>query len=316
MDSLSSEVTGPLAALSNTLAAVVEYAGRAVVEINAGRRLRSSGVHWRPGTIVTVAHALRHDEDIRITIAGGHALPARLVGRDPGSDLAVLSIDGSELPVTRLAEPSSARVGELALAIGRRNGLASASLGIISLIDGAWRTWRGGLIDQLIRPDMALYHGFSGGPLVDARGLTIGINTSGLSRSAALTIPAVTVNRITDQLSKTGRVARGFLGLGLYAVRIPRRIVEANGLSTATGLIIVNVEPDGPADKAGLLVGDMLTALNGVSVKETDDVQSALDPELIGKAVTASIIRGGLPIEVAVTVGERPSKSCHSAGSK
>jgi S1-C subfamily serine protease len=309
MDSSSPEISAATA-LSDSIHAAVESAGRAVVEINGGRRFRSSGVHWRQGIIVTVAHALRHDEDIRVTIAGGRSLAAKLVGRDAGSDLAVLNIDGADLPVTEIAEASAPKVGQLVLALGRTDGQASASLGIISLVGGSWRTWRGALIDQLIRPDIALYHGFSGGPLTDARGLTIGINTSGLSRYSALTIPASTINRVADELSKTGRVARGFLGVGLYAVRIPRRIVEAHGLPTAAGLIIVSVEPDGPADKAGLLVGDLLIALNGVKVKETEDVQSALDPELIGKPVVASIIRGGLPLEVAITVGERPRKTC------
>jgi S1-C subfamily serine protease len=309
MDSSSPEVTGPAAALSNSFSAAVELAGKSVVEINSGRRFRASGVHWRQGTIVTAAHALRHEEDIKVTIAGGRSLPAKLAGRDGGSDLAVLSLDAAELPVTQIAGSSPA-VGQVVLAVGRVDGLASASLGIVSLITGPWRTWRGALIDQLIRPDIALYHGFSGGPLVDAQGQTIGINTSGLSRYSAVTIPASTINRVADELSKTGRVARGFLGLGLYGVRIPRRIMEAQGLASAAGLIIVNVEPDGPADKAGLLVGDLLIALNGVPVKETEDVQAALDPDLTGKPVVASILRGGLPLEVSITVGERPHRRC------
>ena len=310
MDSLLPHDTGPLEALSNGLAATVESAGGSVIEINAGRRLRSSGVHWRQGAIVTVAHALRHDEVITVTHAGGRTLQASLIGRDPGSDLAVLSFDGSGIPTAKTAEGASSAVGHLVVAIGRADGIACASLGIISLIAGPWRTWRGGLIDQLIRPDIRLYHGFSGGPLVNALGQTLGINTSGLSRSAALTIPVATVNRVTDELLKTGRVSRGFLGVGLYAVKIPRQIVEAHKLSTAAGLIIVSVEPDGPADKAGLLVGDVLVALNAAAVIETDDVQSALDPELIGKPITASIIRGGLPLEVAIIVAERPRKRC------
>src|SRR5262249_25619444 len=162
------------------------------VEINGGRRLRSSGVHWREGGVATVSHALRHEDDVRGTIAGGQTLAAKLAGRDPRSDLAVLTIDGAGIPVANNAEPSSARVGRLVLSIGRADGLTSASLGIIGLIGGPWRTWRGALIDKLIRPDIGLYHGFSGGPLVDAMGLVLGINTAGLSRSSALTIPAST----------------------------------------------------------------------------------------------------------------------------
>src|SRR5262245_18408456 len=309
MDS-SPETTGAFKALSNNLASTVDLASRAVVETNAGRRLRSSGVHWREGTVVTVSHALRHEDDVSVTVADGRTLVDKLAGRDPGSDLAVLTIDGTGIPVANIAEPSSSRVGQLVLSLGRADAFTSAGLGIICSFGGPWRTWRGALIDQMIRPDIGLYHGFSGGPLVDSRGLVLGINTSGLSPSSALTVPASTVNRVMDELLKTGRVPRGFLCVGLSPVKIPRRIVEAHRLSTAAGLIVVTVEPDGPADKAGLLVGDMLAALNGITVAETDDVQSVLDPELIGKTVTASIIRGGLPIQVEITVAQRPGKSC------
>jgi len=310
MDSVSTDGRGPLQGFSDSLAATVEAAGSSVVEVNAGRRVRSSGVHWRQGIVVTVSHALKHDEDIRVSGAGGIELRARIAGRDPGSDLAALSFDGGNIPAAKMAEPASVRVGQLVLAIGRADGMAAASFGIISSIGGAWRTWRGAPIDQLIRPDIGLIHGFSGGPLVDAEGLALGINTTGLSRTAPLTIPASTVNRVVEELIKAGKVSRGFLGVGLYAVKIPRRIVEAHGLQAAAALIIVNVEPDGPADKAGLVVGDMLVALNGHPVSDTDDVQGALDPELIGKPVTASIIRGGSPLDVEVTVAERPGRVC------
>src|SRR5262249_31409560 len=163
MDSQSPNITGPIEALSNNLAAVIDLAGGAVVEINSGRRLRSSGVHWRQGTVVTVSHALRHDEDLRVTVAGGRTLIARLTGRDSGSDLSVLAIDGADIPLATSRDTSQARVGQLVLSIGRADGLPSASVGIIGSIGGPWRTWRGALIDQLIRPDLGLYHGFSGG---------------------------------------------------------------------------------------------------------------------------------------------------------
>jgi S1-C subfamily serine protease len=309
MDSLP-EGRGSLQSFSDSLAGVVESAGNSVVEINTGRRLRSSGVHWRQGIVVTVSHALKHDEDIRITGAGGFELRARIAGRDPGSDLAAVSIDSANIPVAKAAEQASLRVGQVVLAIGRSDGLAAASFGIISWIGGAWRTWRGAPIDHLIRPDVGLIPGFSGGPLVDAEGFVLGINTAGLSRTAPLTVPVSSVNRVVDELVKAGKVSRGFLGVGLYGVKIPRRVVEAHGLTTAAGLVIVNVELDGPADKAGLVVGDILVALNGHPVSETDDVQGALDPESIGKAVTASIIRGGSPLNVEITVAERRRRAC------
>src|SRR5215468_257545 len=191
-----------LLSLSNDLAGAVERAGRAVVAVNGRPRLPSTGVHWRPGVIVTADHTVRTDEDITITRPDGRTVPASLAGRDPGTDLAVLRVGDSDLPVADVAEPASLRVGHMVLAIG--NG-PRASWGVVSALGGRWRTWRGGEIDQLVRLDLTLYPGFSGGPLVDVEGRVVGISTSGLSRQLELAVPAATVARVAAELLERGR---------------------------------------------------------------------------------------------------------------
>jgi S1-C subfamily serine protease len=157
------------------------------------------------------------------------------------------------------------------------------------------------MIDRYVRLDVAVYPGSSGGAVVDAQGGLIGIATSGLSRIAPLAIPVSTVNRVIDALLTKGRVTRGYLGVGLQRIALP----EPHG----AGLIVLSVEPAGPAGRAGVALGDILTALDGKPLRDTDDVQSALEPEFVGKPVKASLLRGGKPAELSITVGERPRRA-------
>ena len=246
-------------------------------------------------------------------LADGRTLQATLAGRDAGTDLAVLRIDegaGAEAAgVAKIGDSSQLKIGQLVLAVGRTDERgASASFGIVSAVGGAWRTWRGGQIDQLLRLDLAIYLGFSGGALVDTQGHILGINTSGLRRGAGLTIPASTVNRVVDVLLVKGRIARGYLGVGMQPVRLPDAMQTTLVPPTDSGLIVLSVEPGGPAGRAGLLIGDILFALDGAPVRDTDDVQAVLGPERVGQTVRASIIRGGAVQELMITVGERPQK--------
>ena len=306
--SVDATPAGVLESLSNDLAGAVDRAGQSVVAIHARRRIPASGIHWRPGIIVAAHHTIQRDEDITVTIADGTTLPASLAGRDPTTDLAVLRVDGITAPVARPADASGVRVGALVLALGRPGPAITASLGVISAVGGEWRTWHGGTIDRFVRLDISIYDGFSGGPLVDAAGRVLGVDTPGLSRGAALAIPAATVNRVADQLLTSGRVARGYLGLGMQPVRLPEGLVERLRLPNDIGLMIVSAEAGGPGDRAGILIGDILVAVDDKPVADPAELLAMLGADQIGKTVTARLIRGGEPTSIAITVGERPQQ--------
>ncbi|HEU4647545.1 MAG TPA: trypsin-like peptidase domain-containing protein [Gemmatimonadales bacterium] len=297
---------GGLAGLSNDLADAVEQAARSVVAVHARRRIPSSGVAWRPGVIVAASHALARDEDITVTLPDGHTVTATLAGRDETTDLAVLRVDAPSLPPAERADPTALRVGHFVLAVGRPGPNVTASMGVVSAVGGEWRTWQGGRIDRFVRLDLNIYDGFSGGALIEAGGRVLGINTSGLARATALTIPATTVDRVADQLLSHGRVQRGYLGLASQPVRLPEALRAALQLESGIGLVVVNVEPDGPADRAGVLLGDVIIAVDGTPVRDPADVLAALGPDRVGKPLTARVLRGGQPVAVTITVGRRP----------
>lgn len=304
----TSTTASTLLALSNDLADAVAHAGQSIVAVNARPRFPSSGVHWRPGLIVTAEHTVQRDEEITILLPDGKKAKADLVGRDSSTDLALLKISGDNPPPAEIGDATELKIGHLALAVARpgERGL-SASLGVVSALSGSWRTWGGSRIDQFIRLDLSLYPGFSGGALVDASGRVAGIITSG-PRNSVLAIPAATVNRVVEQLSSRGRIARGFLGLGMQPVRLPDALKQSLNLAGHGGVIVVEVKSGGPADNAGVLIGDVLVELDGKTIGEPGDVQAALDPEQVGKTVKARFVRAGAKIELSIVVGERPPR--------
>lgn len=305
----SDETTSTLLGLSNNLADAVESAGRSIVAVNARRHGPASGVHWKSGVIITADHVIEREENISVTLPSSETVPATLAGRDAGTDLAVLRVEGLDMPVAQIGDAEELRVGHIVLAVARpgEHGLG-ASWGTVSAVAGPWRTWSGGQIDRLVRPDLTLYPGFSGGPLVDAHGHVAGINTSGLSRNMTLTVPASTVNRVTEQLLSKGRISRGYLGVAMQGVRLPENQVSRNKLAGDRALIVVSIENDGPAERAGMLVGDILVTLAGKPVSNMEGVQNALDPQSVGQTINATVLRGGNPLDVSLTVGERPWK--------
>jgi serine protease Do len=297
-------MSNSLLQLSDELAAIVETAGKSVVAIYGGGRLPSSGVHWKTGLIVTAEHSLRRDEDLKIGLPGGQTVPAEFAGRDPGSDLALLKFDAGDLPVIAAAA-SQPRTGDIIVAVGRHRDIGTcAALGMVSVLGPGWNTWRGGRVDPFIRLDVNLYPGSSGAAVVNARGEALGIATPVLSRIAPVAIPRATVDRVVGELAKRGRIARAYLGVGLQPVPLPEEFGSA-------GMIVLSVEKDSPAAKAGLVIGDILIALNGRPVRNTADVQSVLAGDnsgqsMIGQTITAAIVRGGRRTEIAgLTIGER-----------
>ena len=295
--------------LSAELAAGAEKIGSSVVCIHSHHRHAASGVVWQKGAIVTANHALTRPE-VTVTNAQGQSFSAEVAGQDPTTDLAVLKIsESAEIPQAKIGDTKELKIGHLVLALGRtRRGNLVASSGIISGLFGAWRTWRGGEIDQFVRPALVLYPGFSGGPLVNASEHVLGVNTLGLRRGAPITIPASTVSRIVQELLEKGRIARPYLGLAMQPVPLPAELKNKLNLSTSSGALIMHVEPDGPAGKAGLLLGDILTAIGGNPIEDTDDVQVQLGKLRVGESISISLIRGGQRIEAPLELGERPAK--------
>jgi S1-C subfamily serine protease len=289
--------SNPLLELSNELARAVETGGRYVVAVNGRPHVPSSGILWKPDAVVTTDHTLKRDEDVTVTLADGRTLPATVAGRDGGTDLAVLRLAEPAGDAAKTVADASITVGSFVLALGRPGPNISVSFGVLSATAGPWRTWRGGQIERFLRPDINIYTGFSGGALVDVEGRVIGVNTSGLTRGMGVTVPASTVSRVLQDLLTRGRVRRGFLGVGLHPVQLP------DGRS---GLIILSLEPKGAAAQAGVLVGDILLTLDGESITDTDDMQAHLGPEKVGTPVMAEILRGGVPLKIAVTPAERP----------
>lgn len=293
--------TNPLTELSDALALAVERAGAYTVRVNARRRLPASGIAWADGIVLTADHVIERDEEITIGLPNGSDVPATIAGRDPGSDLALLRAATGLAPAPRAG---AARVGHLVLAVGRpgANGL-TAAMGVVSAIGGPWRSGRGSTIEGYIRADVTMYPGFSGGPLVDTEGRVIGINSSGISRVGGVTIPAAAAQTIVDALLQHGRLRRGFLGVTSQPVRLPAVIAGAAGQET--GLLIARVAPDSPAEKGGLLIGDIVIGLAGRPVADADDLQALLGPERVNQPVPIRIVRGGEIREITVTLGER-----------
>jgi S1-C subfamily serine protease len=298
-----------LSSFSNELSNLVQRISPSVVAVHARRHFPSSGVHWGPDWVVTADHTIAREEDIRVTTADGKTLTASLVGRDPGADLAALKVPGLGRPAAINTEDKPI-LGEFALVVSRSpDSGPNASLGIIGAASGPWRTWRGGRLEQYIRLDAMLYPNSSGGAVVNSRGNILGIATSALSRVAGLAIPAADVVRVTKQLTEKGYVPQGYLGIGVYPAAIPENLKSKLSVQNATGILILNVEKGGPADNAGVLLGDVLLSLNSTPMEKIEDLQSFSASGVIGKAVNARIIRAGALIEKGITVGERPQKA-------
>ena len=307
-------MTNILADMSDALARSVETAGTNVVRVEARRRIPASGIIWSAdGLIVTANHVVRRDRKVKVSLPDGQVVKAEIVGRDPSSDLALLKIEAEGLSAVERAAVGTAavrtaskdlQVGHLVLALGRPGRTVQATLGIVSAYGDSWRTSMGGQIDQYLQTDVVMYPGFSGGPLVNASAQIIGLNTSALMRGLSLSIPSATIDRVVSALVKHGRVQRGYLGVSTQSVRLPAAVRDE--LSQKTGLLIVSVEPDSPADDGGLVLGDTIVGLEESAVRHHDDLLAHLSGDLVGTKIPMKIVRGGEVRTINVTIGERP----------
>jgi S1-C subfamily serine protease len=284
---------------SDALAAAVETAGKSTVTVDARGRLPATGVVWSAdGEIITADHVVQRDENINVTLPDGTAHTAKLVGRDPSSDLALLKIDTSGLTVPTWAE---AKVGHLVLALGRADDLQAALSNVVSVggpVKGGFRH-----LEAYIQTDVTMFPGFSGGPLVDASGRVVGINSSALARGASVAVPVANVRKVADALRQHGRIKRGYLGVSTQPVPLAEAVATPAGQNS--GLMVIGVEKDSPAEKGGLLQGDVLIGLGGERLTNVENLHLALGPNTVGQPVTVRLVRGGQVVELKVTVGER-----------
>jgi len=295
-----SESSNSLAALSDHSAQIVARVAQNVVAVHGGGR--GSGIHWRSGVIVTAEETLERDDDIKLTLPGGREVAATLAGRDPSTDVAVLRFAPDGLSPATIGSAAQLRPGQLALAVGSHEGAPIASLGIVGFVGAAWQSTRGGAIDSFLRLDLSLSPLAEGGALVDVEGRVLGMTVFG-PRRRVLAIPASTIDRAVEQLLSKGHIARGYLGAGLQNVRLGH---AGGSPERRRGILVVSIDPQGPAARAGLVIGDIITAWNAEPVAHVREAMRQLGPASVGSTVDLSLLRGGAQTNLKVTIGERP----------
>jgi S1-C subfamily serine protease len=251
---------------------------------------------------------LRSDDEIRVTLPDQRVVSASLVGRDATTDLAVLKCPEATSLVAAFGDAAALAAGHLTLVVGRTRASGPvAALGAVSLTVAERRYWGGATLSPYVRLDVGLQPTAIGGAVVDARGSIVGIATPKFARFGAIAIPAATVNRVADVLLSKGHIPKGYLGVGLQPVRLPADLAQRTQRKGKTATIVLDVAPDGPAHKAGILIGDLLLSLDGHEVLHPGDVHSILSSESVGTTLLAQLLRGGELREVRIAVTERPN---------
>ena len=290
-----------LVQFSNALATRAEAASNAVVAIRLAHGRHLTGMVWRSDIVVASEQSLPRKDDFELVGAGGSVVTAKLIGRDPSTNIAVLRL------AAPIASPSivagEAKTGAVALAIGADGtGGASARLGIVNLAGAEWHSSRGGLIDRRIVLDLRLAHREEGGPVLDAAGAWLGMSTFG-PRHRVIVIPTATIERVVPLLQRDGRIARGWLGVALQAVAVPDALREAAGQSS--GLMVMSVVEGGPAAQAGILAGDIILSVDGTPAHRFRKMAKLFGADSIGRTADLRLIRSGQVITVQTTIAER-----------
>ncbi len=303
-----------LSQFSDQLASVVEQAARSIVTVAARPRQTATGLIWRAETetiILTADHVIEREDEINVTLPDKREVKAQLIGRDPSTDLAALRLPDVNLSTEHVPADTSEhlRVGHLVLAIGRpASDGPRVSFGAVSSMDGPRRSWQGNEIEGVIYPDVTLYPGFSGGPLVDLSGRVVGLNSSQLTRQNSSALPVATLRRVANALVQHGRVQRGYLGVGTQQAPLPAALAHKVGSTQQAALLIITVEPGSPAEQAGLLMGDLLVSLGSQPTTDGATLRAQLGAERLGQSIPAKILRGGEPRDITITVAERSER--------
>jgi S1-C subfamily serine protease len=299
----STNTTDVLRSFSNILADAVEHVASALVQVNGRRRQPASGIVYAQDLVLTADHVLEREEDITVQTHDKRTLPAQFLGRDLGTDLAVLRVPNLNIdPATFASEV--ARVGQLIVAVGRTSDEGPmASSGIVSALGGPVRSGRGARLERYIRTDAIPYPGFSGGALIDTQGHVLGVLTTGLFNGVTLAVPHDIAKTTADTLASQGYIKRGYLGISSQFIRVPQ--VQRAGSVQEYGLLLVKVEENSPAQQGGLLVGDILLSLDGNKINDAEDLPLMLTGERVGKTVPVEVIRGNALQTVQVIVVQR-----------
>ncbi len=300
-------MSAELIELSNALARSTDHAAASAVAVHTETRGSSSGVVWRPGVVVTAEHALRRDQEIHLTLPDGRALEATLAGRDPTTDIAVLKCAEATTAVREFGDVTSLKPGSLTLVVGRTRASGPvAGIAVVSLVAAERRTWAGTSLAPYVRLDIGLQPTAAGGAVIDAHGRAVGMATPRFARFGAIAILAPTVNRVVDTLLKKGHIPHGYLGVGLQSVRLPDVLRQSLQRDEKTAVIVLEVEPNGPSNQAGIVIGDILVSLAGRPVTRLEDIHFQLQGEVIAKPLALKFVRGGALQETTIVVGERP----------
>ena len=318
-----------LDAYSNAVVNAARRASPAVVNIEVRHNAPAAGAprsrHHQPrggsgsgfiftpdGFVLTNSHVVHGADAIDVTLSDGRSYAANLVGDDPETDLAVIEIDAPNLASVELGDSTGIQVGQLVIAIGNPYGFQyTVTAGVVSNLARSFRSKNGRLIDNIIQTDAALNPGNSGGPLVDSRGRVVGVNTAIIptAQGICFAIPAATAQFVASRLIRDGRIRRSYIGVAGQNVPLHRRVVRFYNLDVESGVLVVGIEPDSPASKAGLIEGDTVIGLDGKPVRHIDDLQRLLTEEHVGVAVPLLVLRGTEKLTLSVTPAESPQKN-------
>ncbi|HXE80626.1 MAG TPA: trypsin-like peptidase domain-containing protein [Vicinamibacterales bacterium] len=295
------------ARLSREIADAAAAVAPSIVQVHGRPRGPASGMVVAPGRVLTTSHSVEWDEGVTVLTLDGARLEASIVGHARGADLVLLAVPGLKAPSVTL-DGAAVRTGELALLAGRSwRGRPAARLTVIGSVAGPLMARDGTRIDEVLSLTTSAYPGFSGSALVGSGGAVAGIATAGLFRGAALAIPAGAARALVDSIERHGGVRRGFLGVTSQPVRVPAR--QRGSLATEHGLLVLGIAPDSPADRAGLLVGDIMVRAGGADLETPEDLLALLGPERVGQPLDVLVLRGGAQETVTITVGERPRRA-------
>jgi S1-C subfamily serine protease len=281
-----------LSSFSSAIAGMVARTTPAIVSVHS-HRSRASGFVWRPGLIVTADEALADEGEVAIKLADGTTRPASIAGRDHTTDIALLRFDAKDIAPIKLTSVVP-ELGSLAVVVAAERGVPTAALGAVSLVGGRWRSLRGGEIDSRIELDVRLRQSHEGGIALNASGEAIGMAVQGARR--IIVIPAATIARVAGKLETDGRIARGYLGVGLQPIK----------LDDGVGAMVMSVDKAGPSAAAGIRQGDVIVGWNNQKLSGVRSLLWALGPDSVGSNVDVAIRRAGEPLQVKLTIGERP----------